>query len=99
MDNQAIADLILRRRLQMLVHSYLYYNRDTNLVSDRQFDIWARELVQLQRYYPDIAAEVQYAEAFEGFDGSTGFDLPRNEQVIRIANRLLNINRRGIGGD
>ena len=91
MNDNTIEDLILRRRLQILVHSYLYYEMNTNIISDKQFDKWALELVKLQRDYPDIAKKVQYAEDFSDFDGSTGFDLPKNEQVKRIANRLIKI--------
>lgn len=32
----------------MLVHSALYYRLDSPLVTDAQFDLWARELAQLQ---------------------------------------------------
>ena len=74
--------------MQMLVHSYLYYKLDTNLISDREFDKWGKELVQLQAKYPEIAEQVEYAEDFMDWDASTGFHLPVNAQVIRIASRL-----------
>ena len=87
-----IADLILRRRLQMLVHSYLYYEMNTNLISDKQFDTWGRELVKLQQDYPRIAKIVDYADDFSDWDASTGAFLPlHNEEVIRMATRLLRI--------
>lgn len=83
-----VADLILRRRMQMLVHSYIYYKLDTNIISDKSFDRLGRELVQLQADYPEIAKQVEYADAFKDWDASTGFNLPVNEQIIRIAHRL-----------
>ena len=86
-----VAELILRRRMQMLVHSYLYYDKDTNIISDRQFDEWGRELVKLQANYPNIANQVDYADAFRDWDASTGFNLPRTEQVQRIGQRLLSV--------
>ena len=92
-----VAELILRRRFQMMVHSYLYYDCNTNLISDREFDMWGRELVQLQTDYPDIAKQVEYAEAFEDWDATTGFHLPRNEQIKRIGQRLLRGNKSTIG--
>ena len=64
-----IAEKIQQRRLQMLIHSCIYYEFNRNVISDRQFDIWAKELVQLQKDYPEIAKQVDWAEAFEGFDG------------------------------
>lgn len=86
-----VAELILRRRLQMLVHSYLYYDRNTNLIEDRQFDMIGRELVKLQADYPEISKNVEYYEAFKNWDASTGFDLPcRDPRIVSIAERLLN---------
>ena len=85
-----IANKIQRRRYQMLVHSLLYYELDINLVSDTTWSSWAKELCELQKTYPDTASRVIFSEAFKGFDGSTGFNLPfRDKQVINIAFRLL----------
>lgn len=33
-------ELIKRRRLQILIHSCIYYYLDSNLISDQQFDQW-----------------------------------------------------------
>lgn len=86
-----IASKIQQRRYQILVHSLIYYELDTNIVSDDKWASWAQELVQLQKDYPDISSKVIFAEAFKNFDGSTGFNLPYNdEQVVNIAYRLLN---------
>ena len=87
-----IAELIQRRRLQMLIHSKLYYDMNTNLITDRQFDEWGRELVQLQRDNPNIAKRICFAEAFKDWDASTGAFLPlQNPWVIGKAQQLLNI--------
>lgn len=84
-----IAEKIQQRRLQILVHSYLYYELDTNLVDDNTWASWAKELVTLQNSYPDIAKRVIYHEAFVNFDPSTGQGLPYNdEQIVKIATRL-----------
>ena len=88
-DDQ-IAAKIQQRRYQILVHSLLYYELDINLVTDAQWAEWGKELAQLQIAYPDISSRVIFAEAFKGFDGSTGFNLPfKDEQIINIAYRLL----------
>ena len=85
-----VAAKIQQRRYQILVHSLLYYELDMNIVSDSQWAEWARELVDLQKSNPDIAAKVIFAKAFEDFDGSTGYNLPfRDEQIAKIAYRLL----------
>ncbi len=84
-----IAQLIQRRRLQLLVHSYLYYKRDLSLISDETFDEWARELVRLQYEYPEVASKVCYAEAFRTWDASTGAFLPLSDNwVIQKASQL-----------
>ena len=56
----------------MLVHSYIYYEMNENIISDSQWSQWAVELAQLQSKYPNIAKQVIYAEDFEGWDGSSG---------------------------
>lgn len=82
--------LILRRRIQILVHSCIYYHYNTNLVTDATWQKWADELVVLQKKYPSIAERVDYHESFKDFDGTTGFDLPiTNPEVIRKAKQLI----------
>ena len=95
-----IAAKIQRRRYQILVHSLLYYDLDMNLVPDAKWAEWARELVELQNAHPDIASLVIFAEAFKGFDASTGYNLPyRDEQVVNIAYRLLQRERSAESAD
>lgn len=86
-----VAQLIQRRRLQLVVHSYLYYVMNENIVSDSQWSKWAQELVKLQADHPNIARQVIYWKEFEGFDGSTGFDLTYiKDDAIKIrAEQLL----------
>ena len=89
-EELVIAEKILRRRLQMLVHSNIYYGKNQNIISDNTFDKWGKELVELQTKYPEIAKQVEYASAFENWDGSTGAFLPYNDvRINSIANRLL----------
>ena len=90
-----IAELIQQRRLQLLVHSCIYYELNKSVISDAKWDKWAKELVKLQAQHPRIAKEVIYAEAFLGFDGSTGFDLPiRDEWVMKKAQQLCGVKKR-----
>ena len=87
-----IKALILRRRLQVWVHSMIYYNLNANIVSDAVWSRWAEDLECLQIMYPELAAQVEYAEVFEGFDHSTGANLPDdNEQINSKAAYLLKI--------
>jgi|GEM_PF-2262900 len=84
------AELIKRRRLQMLVHSCLYYALDENIWSDHQFDAAAKELAQLMTDYPDAYSD-RFDEYFKGWDGSSGYHLPhRDPWVFSAAQNLLN---------
>ena len=49
-----IAEKIQQRRVQMLVHSYIYYLMDDNIVADHKWSAWATELADLQNKYPNI---------------------------------------------
>lgn len=90
MHHMSIVERIKQRRYQMLVHSYLYYQRDESIVDDSTFDRWARELVQLQQEHPHIAEQVEFHNHFIAFDGTTGFDLPFTMPKIQnIGDRLL----------
>lgn len=85
-----VAEKIKQRRLQMIVHSAIYYILNDNIISDAQWSQWANELKVLQENYPETAAEVEYAEYFKDWDASTGFNLPINEDwVLNKARQLL----------
>lgn len=89
-------DLIKRRRRQILVHSYIYYVLNDNIISDEQWSRWAEELEQLQKDYPEESAEVELYEVFKGFDHSTGanldFDNPECSWVYDKALQLIRYN-------
>ena len=90
-DDLKIAEKIQRRRYQMLVHSYIYYEMDENLISDSLWSQWAMELAELQIKYPDIAKSVEYAIDFEDWDGSSGafFTYTNKPNIISVAFALL----------
>ena len=88
-----IYELIQQRRLQLLVHSRIYYVLNNNIISDKQFDKFAKELVQLQKDYPQISKDVIFYNSFKNWDGTTGFDLPLEDPwVVQKANQLLRRN-------
>lgn len=89
-DFLKIAETIQQRRYQLLVHSCIYYELNNNIISDKKWDEWARELRDLQNKYPDISSRVVLYEAFKDWDASTGAFLPIKEDwVIQRAKWLL----------
>lgn len=89
-----IEELIRRRRSQILVHSYMYYEMDQNLISDHTFDLWSKELSDLQRNYPEESNNVKfYLKDFLDFDGSTGCHLPKEAWMHDVCLRLLSYHK------
>ena len=91
--NKDIMAKIQQRRLQLLIHSCIYYEFNDNLVTDQQYDKWSRELVQLQEEHPEESKAVRYYKEFKTFDGSTGFHLPKNSSIKNKAQYLIEMRR------
>lgn len=95
-SRKSIAELLNRRRRQILVHSVIYYKMNDNLISDSTWSAWATELEELQAKYPEIAAKVPYAKEFEGFDHSTGMNLPLDDPwAVNKARQLITLKNKG----
>lgn len=75
-------------RLQMVLHSYIYYILDDNLITDHQWQSRADELAQLQAQYGAVQIGV-YDLAFEDWDGSTGYHLPKDDWAYSKSLQLL----------
>lgn len=90
-----IEEKIEQRRRQILVHSYIYYALDDNIISDSQWSKWAVELAELQEKYPEIAEQTAFAEDFKDFDPSTGFNLNyRQPEIMRKVEQLLELEKK-----
>lgn len=88
--NEAIVKKIQRRRRQILVHSYMYYELNDSTIDDATWSERALELETLQRDYPEESRAAKYFEEFKDFDHSTGADLDYfKDWVIRDALLLL----------
>ena len=80
----------------IIVHSYLYYELDSSIISDQAFDKKSRELVALKNAYPDLWKTSEYYHIFgDEYTGATGFHLyygltkMQQEKIRSIANILL----------
>lgn len=90
---------------KVILNSIAYYEFDTNFLSDKFYDSMSKELVDLHKEYGDIS-DTQYGYAFEGFDGSTGFDLvsrltPEDQEyLVQMARHQIRMNKMSaIGGE
>ena len=92
-DELVIAEKIQQRRYQLLIHSCIYYHLNQNIISDKQWDEWARELRDLQNQYPNISKQITLYEYFKDWDASTGAFLPiTNDWVIMLSKKVLKFN-------
>lgn len=59
----------------ILIHSYLYYEKDNSVWTDRKYDEVAKQLTNIQKEHTTkwIKNRTQYGYAFYDFDGTTGF--------------------------
>lgn len=95
-----ISNLIKRRRFQILVHSYIYYKLNDNIISNATFDKWAQELITLQQNYPEISKKVELYDAFSDFlDVGDAVKLPldNDSKLDNRARQLLRDCRKGDG--
>lgn len=81
----------------IIVHSYLYYELDSSIIPDKEFDKKSRELVSLKNTYPDLWKTSEYYYIFgDEYTGATGFHLYhglsklQQEKIRAIADILLN---------
>lgn len=85
-----ITNRISQLRYCILVHSLLYYELSVSHVIDKDWDLWAQELVNLQSTYPEESKRAIFYPQFLDFDGTTGHDLPyKDYQILQICGRLL----------
>lgn len=73
----------------IILHSYIYYELDNNLISDKQYDEKAKELVRYKNNYPELWKQSMYYKQFrDDYNGATGFTLfhdldEHQKQIIR----------------
>lgn len=91
-----VCELIKRRRLQMLIHSIVYEKFNESIISDRQWDIWAKELYELQKKYPKESQKIWGYDIFYDWTGDTASIIVNraDEQAIGKAKYILGISRR-----
>ena len=59
----------------ILVNSYAYYELNENILSDYQYDMNTRQLLELKESSPEAFRQSRYYKYFNNFESGTGFDL------------------------
>ena len=89
MAKQTILEKISQRERQLLVHCYLYYEKNKNIISDDQYDEFSFDLADLIKKYPDDFKKSAYRYEFRNFDPSTGLGLNyKKPEIIKVAHHL-----------
>lgn len=84
---EPILTRITHLRRLMLVHCHLYYNLDVSVVDDHTWQRWAEELTDLQAQHGHAFGF--YDRHFFDWDASTGYHLPQDQDIDRVARRVL----------
>ena len=98
LTEEKILDRIKQLRLSLLIHSVIYYRMFTNIISDYEFDMRAKELKKLQDEHPELSKRVpHYYKEFMDWNGCSGYDLPLGDPwACRKAKELLETHRMAI---
>lgn len=60
----------------IILHSYIYYELNSNSISDKKYDEKAKELVKYKNDYPELWKKSMYYNQFgDEYNGATGFTL------------------------
>lgn len=59
----------------IILHSIIYYHLNSNMISDKQYDKYAKYLEKLIKLNDKEFKESQYYYAFTDYSSATGFDL------------------------
>lgn len=87
---QTVVEKINQRERQLLVHCFLYYEKNTNLISDDTYDKWSFGLSDLIKKYPKDFNKSAYSYEFRNFNPSTGLGLNyKKPEIVNAALKLL----------
>lgn len=60
----------------IILHSYIYYELNNNIISDKKYDEKSKELVRYKNKYPELWKNSMYYKQFgDEYNGATGFTL------------------------
>jgi hypothetical protein len=89
--SKEIVELITQLRICLAHHSYIYYILGHSVITDGLWDMWAKELKDLQDVHGD-EFHPKYDKWFKDWDGTTGFllcDIPGLLKQVKCTNPEL----------
>ena len=73
---------------QIYLHSYLYYERDTNVIEDHDFDKMMTDLDSMRERYPDEFKQSLYYDDYKDWKEGSGaflnYNIPRIQKWAKI---------------
>lgn len=76
-----VQEEIKRLRLNVILHSCIYYEMNENIWDDITFDLKCKHLVDLLAKHPKVYSD-RFDKYFEGWDGSSGFHFPHRDPWV-----------------
>lgn len=95
LNKLSIVDQISFLQRYIIIHSIIYYHLNSNVISDSQYDEYAKYLEKLIKLNDKEFKESQYYYAFTDYSSATGFDLydklneHDKEYLFKLANNIL----------
>lgn len=84
--------LVMRKRRNFLLHSFLYYVLDESVIEDTKFDSICKDLCELQRKLPKLCSMLPYHELCKQLDDSgSGSYIKKEEYPLEIVNRAFQV--------
>jgi len=74
---------INHRERQVMVHAYLYYKLNKNLLEDDEYDKFSFDLDRLIKKYPEDFKKSVFYNDFKEFNPSSGYYLNYDQPWIR----------------
>lgn len=91
-NKQTVIEKINQRERQLYLHSYLYYECNTNIIEDNVFDKYMADLAELIDTYPQEFKQSTFYEDFKNWEeGSGAFLNYNNPSTIKVAQRVYHI--------
>lgn len=92
-DYRAVIEYVNFLQRYIIVHSYIYYEMDSNVISDKEYDKKAKELVTYKNKFPQYWKYTEYYQQFgDDYNGATGFTLfhDLNDRQKKIILSIVN---------